>query len=106
MKSVAFVFAVLFATFAFAERELSLGKYADETRACVVAKIREALDGKGAAVSGTVTYAANGTFFLQRESDGLKVHASGKLPAVKTDHAQKQPLHLASSLYSSFLRSR
>ena len=84
MRAVTFLLAVLFATFAFAEREMSLGAYADETRARVVAKIREALDGKdaSAAVSGTVTYAANGVFFLQRESDGLKVHASGRLPAV------------------------
>ena len=84
MKAVTFIVAVLSATFAFAERELSLGVYADETRARVVAKIREALDVKGAsaAVAGTVTYAANGVFFLQRESDGLKVHATGKLPAV------------------------
>ena len=82
-----FVFAlllVLTAFSSFAEREVSLGTYADETRARVVAKIREALDGKGAsaAVSGTVTYATNGIFFLQRESDGLKVHVTGKLPAV------------------------
>ena len=84
MRAVTFLLASLFATFALAEREMSLGAYADETRARVVAKIREALDGKGssAAVSGTVTYAANGTFFLQRESDGLKVHVTGKLPAV------------------------
>ena len=84
MRDVTFLLASLLATCAFAGRQVSLGAYADETRARVVAKIREALDGKGssAAVSGTVTYAAGGTFFLQRESDGLKVHASGKLPAV------------------------
>ena len=82
MRAVTFLLVSLFATFAFAERELSLGAYADETRARVVAKIREALDGKGASVSGTVTYAANGVFFLQRESDGLKVHVTGKLPDV------------------------
>ena len=85
MKTSVFaLFLVLAAFSSFAEREMSLGAYAEETRTRVVAKIREALDGKGssAAVSGTVTYAANGIFFLQRESDGLKVHASGKLPAV------------------------
>ena len=84
MRAVTFILASLFATFALAEREVSLGAYADETRTRVVAKIREALGGKdaSAAVSGTVTYAANGTFFLQRESDGLKVHVSGKLPTV------------------------
>ena len=85
MKTSVFaLFLVLTAFSSFAEREMSLGAYADETRARVVAKIREALGGNdsSAAVSGTVTYAANGVFFLQRESDGLKVHASGKLPAV------------------------
>ena len=89
MKAVTFLLASLFAAFAFAERELSLGEYADETRTRVVAKIHEALDGKAAsaAVSGTVTYAANGMFFLQRESDGLKVHVSGKLPIVGDEEA-------------------
>ena len=84
MRAVAFLSAILCATYTFAERELSLGTYADETRARVASKIREALDGKGApaAVSGTVTYAANGVFFLQRDTDGLKVHATGRLPAV------------------------
>ena len=85
MKTSVFsLFLVLTAISSFAEREMSLGAYADETRTRVVAKIREALDGKvaSAVVSGTVTYAANGVFFLQRESDGLKVHAIGRLPAV------------------------
>lgn len=85
MKTSVFaLFLVLTAVSSFAEREMSLGEYADETRARVVSKIREALDGRGApaAVSGTVTYAANGVFFIQRESDGLKVHASGRLPTV------------------------
>ena len=84
MRAVLLLIAGLFAASAFPGREQSLGTYADETRARVVAKICEALDGKGAsaAVSGTVTYAANGIFFLQRETDGLKVHASGRLPAI------------------------
>ena len=84
MRNLTCLLLFLSAFCSFAGQEMSLGEYADETRARVVAKIREALDGKGAsaAVSGTVTYAANGTFFLQRESDGLKVHVNGKLPAV------------------------
>ena len=84
MRAVLLLIAGLFAASAFSGREQSLGKYADETRARVVAKICEALDGKGAsaAVSGTVTFAANGIFCLQRERVGLKVHASGRLPAI------------------------
>ena len=67
-----------------AEREVSLGEYAEKTRTRVVSKIREALGGGGATtvVSGTVTYAGDGCFFIQRESEGLKVHATGRLPSV------------------------
>ena len=63
---------------------MSLGEYASETRARVMAKIGEALSGKGnaAEVVGTVTYAADGFFFLQCANDGLKVFASSRLPAV------------------------
>ena len=84
MKTFALILACLVSTSSFAERGQSLGKYAEETRARVVSKIREALDGKGAsaAVSGTVTYAANGVFFLQRDAEGLKVFATGRLPSV------------------------
>ena len=72
------------ATCSLAEREVPLGKYAEETRGRVMAKIKEALDGAGssAAVAGTVTYAANGVFFLQRDADGLKVFADGSMPSV------------------------
>lgn len=66
-----------------AEREVSLGEYSAETRARVVAKVREALgEGDRASVAGAVTYSGNGVFFLQRENDGLKVRANGKLPSV------------------------
>ena len=84
MKIAVSLFVACLALCAVAERAVSLGAYADETRARVVKKIREALDGHGAtaSVSGTVTYAANGFFFLQRESDGLKVFATGRLPSV------------------------
>ena len=84
MRIFACLCSLLFVLCAFAAREMSLGEYAADTRERVVAKIREALDGRGApaAVSGTVTYAANGVFFLQRNRDGLKVLTSGKLPSV------------------------
>ena len=84
MRTFACLCLVLSAFCTFAEREMSLGEYAADTRERVVSKIREALEGEGsrASVAGTVTYAANGVFFLQRESDGLKVHVTGKLPAV------------------------
>ena len=67
-----------------AERELSLGEYAAETRARVETKIREAIEGKdsSASVSGTVTYSAGGVCFLQRDDDGLKVLVTGRLPSV------------------------
>ena len=80
------ILAAAIASGAFAEREVSLGEYADEIRSRVASKIREALDvdGKGgsASVSGVVTYAANGVFFLQRDEDGLKVLAKGRMPVV------------------------
>ena len=83
-KAVFCLLSCLFVVVSLFGRDVSLGEYADETRTRVVNKIREALDGKNAsaAVSGTVTYAADGCFFLQRDSDGLKVHANGKLPTV------------------------
>lgn len=67
-----------------AERVQTLGEYASATRARVMAKIGEALDGKdhAAEVAGTVTYAADGCFFLQCANDGLKVFSSSRLPAV------------------------
>ena len=83
-RAVLCLLGCLVATCSLAEREVALGKYAEETRGRVMAKIREALDGAGssAAVAGTVTYAANGVFFLQRDADGLKVFATDKLPSV------------------------
>lgn len=84
MRNLTCLLLFLSAFCSFAGREMSLGEYADETRARVVSKVREALEGKGsqAAVSGAVTYAANGFFFIQRDNDGLKVRATGKLPSV------------------------
>ena len=75
--------AVAGAAAAHGERALTIGEYADEVRGRVAAKIAEALDpGKGgkAEVSGTVTFAGRGSFFLQRDDDGLKVVCSGRMP--------------------------
>ena len=73
---------VLAAFSACGERELTIGEYAEEVKERVVEKIKEALSGEGrvAEVSGTVTFAAGGVFFLQRDDDGLKVFAKGRLP--------------------------
>ena len=82
MKVTACLLTALCATCALAERAVSLGEYSAETRARVVAKVREALgEGDRATVAGAVTFSRNGVFFLQRENDGLKIHANGKLPA-------------------------
>ena len=69
---------------AHAAREVGIGEYAAEVRARVVAKVAEALKAGGgeAEVTGTVTYAGNGAFFLQRDDDGIKVVARGPLPSV------------------------
>ena len=71
--------ALLLAQGAYAERALTLGEYSDEVRAQVVAKIQEALgaDGHAAEVAGTVTFARDGQFFLQKDGDGMKVLAKG-----------------------------
>ena len=81
--SLAAAVAALAAATAFGERSLTIGEYTDEVRSRVVAKISEALaPGKGgkAEVSGTVTFAGRGCFFLQKDDDGLKVFANGRLP--------------------------
>ena len=74
--------AVAGAAAAHGERALTIGEYADEVRGRVVAKISEALSGEGgkAEVSGTVTCASRGCFFLQKDDDGLKVISSGRMP--------------------------
>ena len=84
MKFVFVAILMIFAAFARAERAVSIGDYAEEMQSRVAAKIHEALEGEGggiAEVSGTVTFAGNGCFFLQRDDDGLKILATGRLPA-------------------------
>ena len=82
MKHVILAVAAVLAAAARGERTLTIGEYADEVRSRVVEKIKEALDGEGrnAEVSGVVTFAASGRFFLQKDDDGLKVLATGPLP--------------------------
>ena len=84
MKFAFIAILMIFAAFARAERAVSIGDYAEEMQSRVAAKIHEALEGEGggiAEVSGTVTFAGNGCFFLQRDDDGLKILATGRLPA-------------------------
>ena len=83
-RLVALALGLVAAGTACAARELTIGEYAAEVRARVIARIGEALaeGGDTAEVSGTVTHAGSGAFFLQRDDDGLKILARGKLPAV------------------------
>ena len=84
MKFAPVLLCSLFAILASAEEVHSLGRYAEGTRARVISKIREALEGEGDSVglSGVVTYAADGVYFLQRGSEGIKVLAEGSVPNV------------------------
>ena len=84
MRIAAFVVFLFLTASLLAGRDASLGRYEETTRARVVEKVREALKNKGALdrVSGVVTYAANGVFFIQQESDGVKVLESGVTPSV------------------------
>ena len=64
-----------------AGKEMTIGEFASGVRARVVRKIREALAaGRSAEVSGVVTYAGKGLFFLQKDDDGLKVLCKGAVP--------------------------
>ena len=60
-----------------AEREQSLGEFSKEIRGKVAEKVAEVLSPRGspAEISGTVTFAADDRFFIQRGQDGLKVVA-------------------------------
>ena len=81
MKFAAFVACLALATGAFAAREVSLGEFSEEVRGRVVRKIGEALkDGGTVEVSGTVSFAGHGLFFLQRGDDGLKILSRARLP--------------------------
>jgi len=61
----------------------SIGDYAEDVRGRVSGKIREALSNGGRTdeISGTVTFAGGGRFFVQGEEDGLKVLLKGKPPS-------------------------
>lgn len=69
---------------AFAEREVTIGDYSEMVRRRVAAKITEALatSNQIAKVSGTVTFADDGYFFMQRDNDGIKVIVEGNGPKV------------------------
>ena len=84
MRVTACLFSVLLVASLFAEGEVSLGHYEAATRARVVEKVREALRNKGASdqVSGVVTYATKGVFFIQQGTDGVKVLESKSIPSV------------------------
>lgn len=77
------IFVIAAVAAARGERTMTIGEYADEVRGRVAAKIAEALaagHGGKAEVSGTVTCSGRGCFFLQKDDDGLKVFAGGRLP--------------------------
>ena len=82
MRNAAFFLCLLVSANALAAREVSLGTFADEVRGRVVHKIGEALKASETVeVSGVVTFAGHGVFFLQRDADGLKILSSKRLPA-------------------------
>ena len=87
MKHVVLLLPLLAAAAAFGARGHSIGTYADEVRSRIISKVREALGegGRTAEVSGVVTFAADGRFFIQKGDEGLKVLASGRLPSVGDD---------------------
>ena len=83
MRTFLLSILLLAAASASAAYKPSIGTYADDVRARVVSKVREALaDGKAVRLSGVVTLVQDGVFFLQNGKDGLKVRASGDLPSV------------------------
>ena len=79
MKGALTALAAFVCLAAAAEREQSLGEFSKEIRAKVAAKVLEVLSPRGspAEIEGTVTFAADDRFFLQRGPDGLKVIAYG-----------------------------
>lgn len=77
-------FSLVFCSFA--EEERTIGDYSADVRKRIVAKVTEALVGDGKAeVAGIVTYVGDEFFFIQKESDGLKILSSGAHPAVGDD---------------------
>ena len=84
MKSAAYYFFVLLACSSLAAEGSSIGDFLTCVRSRVIRKVQEALgDGREwTEVSGTVTCAASGTFFLQNGETGVKVLTDGDLPRV------------------------
>ncbi len=79
-KRAACLLLLLAAPLAWAERAVTIGEYSEEVRAKVAAVVTAALKeaGREARVSGVVTYASGGVFFLQKDEDGIKVLAAGR----------------------------
>ena len=84
MRTGVLLSSLLVASVALAKTRQTIGEYTAEIRGRVVRKVREALEQGGgrAFLSGVVTLAGDGRFFVQSGEDGLKVLSSGKLPAV------------------------
>ena len=59
-----------------ASADMDIGRYSQQVKDRVVSRVAEALaEGGTATVSGVVTFAGEGFFFIQRADDGLKVIA-------------------------------
>ena len=83
MRPLVAILLLSVAAAASAGRNPSIGRYADDVRSRVVAKVHEALNGgKAVKLTGVVTFACDEGFFLQNGDDGLKVRTSGARPAV------------------------
>jgi len=79
LKNALLVVAVLASQIAAAGREQSLGDFSREIRRKIADRVAEVLSPRGsrAEIEGTVTFAADDRFFLQRGDDGLKVVVDG-----------------------------
>ncbi len=65
------------------EVRTDLGEYSRTVRRSAVKTLTESFHRGEAVIGGVVTFAGNGTFFLQSEGDGIKVRYSGALPRVR-----------------------
>ena len=83
-KRLLLFIAALIAFGASAEREVSLKEYTADTRARLMKSVGEIFGDIDAEVRGVVTYAADGVFFLQEDSSGIKVLFEGQPPKVGT----------------------
>ena len=79
MKTALSLMAALACLSAVAEREQSLGDFSREIRGRIAEKVSEVISPSGnpAEIEGTVTFADEDRFFMQRGEDGIKVIADG-----------------------------